>query len=235
MTDEITLGAWVFGGGTYHYIKGDRMGEVPDAGLSDYDAVRVNLAVKAIQRQLEITGHDPHRYDGEFGFFTRYAVKSFQKERNVKYVDGSVGRTTMGELLRPLVRRLSSHLEVPKELIAGVPIHETGWDPAAVGASTPIELGIDRGLFQINSLSHPDVADEQAFDAVFNMNWGARALSDRHDRYAGSKLADPWDCAVLANLSPAAADAWAFHGTEPTDVQLKFVTDVKAFGKTYWS
>lgn len=232
---DITLGAWVFGGGTYHFIRGDRMGEIPSPPLSDYDAMRVNLAVRAIQRQLGITGFNPHRTDGVFGFFTRYATKNFQKVYDLPFQNGEVGRTTMGELMRPLVRRLSTHVNVPQRLLAGIPIHETGWDPAAVGASTPPELGIDRGLFQINSLSHPDVSDEDAFDAVFNMNWGAKTLRARFEKYQLSVFADPWDCAVLANLSPVAADAWAFFGTEPTDVQLKFVADVKAFGKAYWS
>lgn len=234
MTTEITLGAWVFGGGTYHFIKGDRMGEIPSDGLSDYDAKRVNLAVQAIQRQLDVAGFDPHRYDGVFGFFTGYATKRFQRSKALPYTNGAVGRTTMGELMRPLVRRLSIHKDVPRHILAGIPIHEAGWDPAAVGASTPPELGTDRGLFQINSLSHPDVSDEQAFDAVFNLNWGADSLVQRHQKYISSEHASPWDCAILANLSPVAADAWAFDGTTPSDTGLKFVSDVKAFGRAYW-
>src|SRR6185295_14464845 len=234
MTTDITLGAWKFGGGTYHFIRGDRMGEIPSAGLSEYDAIRVNLAIKAIQRQLEVQGFDPHRYDGVFGFFTRYATKQFQTHKALSFTIGEVGRTTMGGLLRPMARRLSKHLAVPRELVAGIPIHEAGWDPAAVGASTPIEKGIDRGLFQINTIAHPDVSDEQAFDAVFNMNWGAKTLRERYEKYSKQTDADTaWDCAVAANLSPVAADDWASGGT-PSDTVKKFVTDVKAYGKAYW-
>jgi hypothetical protein len=59
---------------------------------------------------------------------------------------------------------------------------------------------------------------------------------ERHDKYSLSKFADdPWDPAILANLNPSAADAWAFEGTTPSDKGLKFVADVKAFGQTYWT
>lgn len=232
--DEITFGAWVFGGGTYHYVKGDRMGKLPDEDLSDYDAMRVNLAVKAIQNLLVAHGYDPRRQDGVFGWWTRYAVKKFQVENAVAFTNGAVGRTTMGELLRSLVQRNGNHFNVPRHIMAGVPIHESGWDPAAVGSSTPIEKGIDRGLFQINSLAHPDVPDELAFDAVFNLNWGAKSLRARYERYKDSEFAPPWDAAIYANLSPVSADAWAFKGTEPSEKGLQFIEEVHALGRAFW-
>lgn len=48
---------------------------------------------------------------------------------------------------------------------------ESNWDADAVN-------GRDRGLVQINSLYHPEISDEQAFDADFAINYAAKAIRD---------------------------------------------------------
>jgi len=233
MTD-ILLGAYVFDSGLYRWIRNDPMGRVPDPGLSLYDAKRCNWAVQFIQRRLLLEGFDPHRTDGVFGWRTQGAAKQFQKAHSLRFVDGLVGRTTMGELFRPLVLQFGAKHAVPREYAAGVPLHESGFDPAAVGASTPIERGIDRGLYQINSKSHPEVSDAQAYDGEFNLHWGVKRLAAYHLKYA-SQPNIAWDCAIAANATPVGADEWFAQGTAPSEILAAYVAGVKALGAAFWA
>jgi hypothetical protein len=231
MTDSPTLGAWVFG--NYRFIPEHRMGVLPSISNPTIDQVRVNCAVKSIQVRLKTLQYDPHREDGVFGWYTWRAVKQFQKDHGLK-ADGEVGRKTMGELWRGRIEKEAASVGVPKELAVGIAIHESGLDPAAVGASTPPEKGTDRGIVQINSLSHPTTSDVEAYDFLYSIKWENTRLATLGVKY--HKKPDlQWTCAVAANLSPVHADEWYATGTPPNPTIEKFVRDATAFGVAYWT
>jgi peptidoglycan hydrolase-like protein with peptidoglycan-binding domain len=230
MAFEITKGAWVWG--PYRYLIGHRMGVIahPDVTI---DEIRQNCAVKSIQERLYTVGLDPGRKDGVFGFRTSRAVRKFQRRQGLK-PDGNVGRTTMGELWRGRILKEAESVGVPKELAVGIALHESGLDPAAVGASTPPEKGTDRGLVQINSLAHPTTSDLEAYDFAYSIKWENTRLAMLGVKYH-SKPELQWTCAVAANLSPVSADAWFAAEAPPNPTIEKFVKDAMAFGEAYWA
>lgn len=229
------MGAWDFG--PYRYTV-PRMGRLPvDNTRED---VRVNRAVHSIQVRLKELGFDPHRTDGVFGFFTGVAVRQFQRSIGLK-ADGAVGRTTMGKLLYEPIIRIAERHDVPIEYLAGVVIHESGLDPAAThlnDASTAAPGSVDRGLVQINDQTHPEVRDRAAFTAKYALRWEAEQMGCQHDAYvadgAGEQRA--WDAAIMYNLSPSSADAYAAgDNSAPSDKAFKFVRDVKAYGEAFFA
>lgn len=233
------MGAWDFG----PYRLTDtrpRMGVMP-SGAPTLDAVRVNRAIAAIQVRLRAQGFDPGRTDGVFGYFTHRAVKGFQADRGLR-VDGIAGRSTVEAIFRQRLRRTADYYRVPRWALAGLVAAESGFDPAAVGAFTSPDRGVDRGWVQINSSAHPDVSDVEAFTADVAADWGARRMTDAYERF----VADPdaatyrhedlaWRCAIAHHNSPADAAAWSRTGTPPDEQIETYVARVTAYGDAYWA
>jgi hypothetical protein len=201
--------------------------------LSDppaYDELRENWAIQAIQQRLLNQGFDPHRTDGVFGWWTKVAVRRFQRDR-ILLVDGQAGERTIGELFRQRLVKLSYYYGVPIEWGVGIVIHESGFDPAATHVN--VNATTDRGWTQINDTAHPEVSDEQAFSAIDNFKWTLEHLVENWTKY--KKNPDiAWQCAVAAHKSPVDANEW--YQTGSTDAEtMKFVEDVYKMGQDYCS
>jgi len=220
------MGAWDFG--RYRWIRGDNMGVLSENPT--LDEIRVNLAIRGIQRRLKSQGFNPHREDGVFGWWTMRAVKAFQADVGLT-IDGQAGEKTIGELFRQRLSNLSFYYGVPLEYGVGIVIHESGFDPAATNINTNNTM--DRGWTQINDAAHPEVTDSEAFAPLSNFKWCLESLVEKWKKYK-SKPDIAWQCAVASHKSPVAADQWFKTGQAPDAETGEFVYDVYLMGKAYW-
>lgn len=81
--------------------------------------------VYALQTGLTALGHDTNGVDGIFGDATLTAVKAFQKSVNL-VVDGLAGGGTQQELTRHFTDKVRAQHNLPKGLIFGQCMHESG-------------------------------------------------------------------------------------------------------------
>lgn len=207
---------------TIHYqfkiVSGWRMlGSQP---TRDADHYAIHLAVNAIQARvnevkagLGLAGGAPIVVDGVFGNKTAAAVTVAQRALALD-PDGVVGPKTTKALWRPL---LVSAGPISADLQCGLVQKESGWDPGAVGYSTPS----DNGLVQINLSAHPTVTREQAFDPYFAVGFMRNYLADALTRYEGRL-----EIAIAHYNSPTSAKEWARTGTAPNPTIAAYVADV---------
>lgn len=204
------------------HMTGTATGGTPEV---NQDFWAVSAGVLAIQRLLATasqfwngSGWTPIKvaFDystgpGIFGPATDRAVKAYQAVA-VKPADGIAGPNTLKSLLRQPVNAAEAQHGIPRHLLWGVIAQESGYDPGAVGFSTPYDLG----LVQINTRVHP-VAPRDAFDPWFALEWAGRRMASKA---AGYRLKQPeelaWNLAALAHHAPGWADHWAKYGTPPT-------------------
>jgi hypothetical protein len=148
---------------------------------------------------------------GIFGPRTEAAVKAFQQTANPP-ADGIAGPNTCKALLRDPVYAQQQRVSMPRNLLWGIIGQESGWDPGAVGGTTPHDLG----LVQINTLAHP-VPPLLAFDPAYSLPWAADRMKAAHDRYIakGVTAETAWNLAALYHHAPAWADYWASKGYPP--------------------
>lgn len=110
------------------------------------DYYAVFCAVQGIQREVGAA------VDGLFGDETATRLKTWQAERRLT-ADGVFGPVTAEAMFRPLAVQIAKTASSSSLVARLVPAHvevESNWDPAAVGVSTPQDLG----LGQINGPSH---------------------------------------------------------------------------------
>lgn len=129
------------------------------------DELAVHLGVKAIQRLVSrcpgVKTIVP--VDGVFGPKTDSGVKEVQKLASLK-VDGVVGSKTMESLLLlPVVDATKDRWKA----VWGILQYEGGWDPGAVGFADRRDLG----LAQVNTVAHPQVTFNEAFDPFWAINF----------------------------------------------------------------
>jgi soluble lytic murein transglycosylase-like protein len=90
--------------------------------------------------------------------------------------DGVVVQKTAKELFRHRINQTELLIEIPDHLTLKQTGLESNFDPSAFvdhGSN-----GADRSLNQINSNSHPEVSDDQAYDPSFSIPWAAKYLKD---------------------------------------------------------
>lgn len=233
MVDQATgRGAWTTrgfpdGSGVRMYRRLRTPVPVGGEAERDLDHLAVNRGVLAIQRLLDI---DYSTGPGIFGPRTDAAVRAYQKVK-VPPADGIVGPNTMRALLKPVVSIEETVRDIPAHLLWGLIAQESGYDPGAVGYTTPSDLG----LVQINTAVQP-VTPDQAFDPLFSIKWAANRMRKAYDKYSAKlgpeEYAKAWDCAVASHNSPAAADSWA-NGALPTLRVTDYVARVRAAGSKW--
>ena len=117
----------------------------------DVNTYAVYMGVRACQRQIGVVD------DGVWGSNTDAAAKRWQAQMGYALVgvaDGVIGpRSTKGMFLPDVNKACGSNNDL-RYAVVGHMGHESGWDPAAVGMSTPDDLG----LGQINGVYHPEMS-----------------------------------------------------------------------------
>lgn len=178
-----------------HVFRQLRTGVTPE--LND---LAVFLGAKALQKLL---GFDERLQDGIIGPLTDGRIRDKQRELGVA-VDGLVGPRTMKAMLMPLVREAAERHGVRWQILCGKLTNEGNWDPGAVGASDPTDLG----LSQINIRAHPQVSPEQAFDADFAIDFGARFMAENLRAFDGNER----DAIAAYNLGAGGCRQWIAAG-----------------------
>lgn len=167
----------------------------------DLNFYAVYRAVKDLQRVVGATS------DGLFGAQTGDKVKTWQANHGL-VADGVVGPKTTRAMYHPVV--LASAKTVDTSLtnlgpIAGGHIGwESGWDPGAVGVTTPDDVG----LGQINGPSHPDMSLDDRLDPRKAITWIVNFVDDNITQMNGVE-----DDGIAAyNLGVGGARSWVKAG-----------------------
>jgi hypothetical protein len=138
--------------------------------------------------------------DGIFQVDTSAAVKKLQKLGSIAQ-DGVVGSKTMRTLLfLPITNKAGDKWKA----VWGILHWEGGWDPGAVGYADKN----DWGLSQVNTVAHPTVTLEQAFDPYWAIDFILNYL-DNAEKYLGDNLRDQ---IASYNLGIGGAKQWIAAG-----------------------
>jgi peptidoglycan hydrolase-like protein with peptidoglycan-binding domain len=216
-------GAWTTtgkGNGSRYYTY--KPGLVLDGSqpTKDVNFQAVNYGVKAIQKRVnsyDAGSRIPE--DGVYGQSTAEAVALVQHEVLAVGVDGVVGPTTAKALFKDYLIWFGGAHHVPASQLHGFIMLESGYDPGAVGVTTPS----DRGLNQINENAHPDITDDMAFDPIYSINYTAKRLSDARIKFSGKTVELKNYCAIAQHNSPRDALIWYNTGSPPTEKIKKYV------------
>lgn len=96
----------------------------------------------------------------------------FEMQKVYAQDDGGSTPTLSGvpEQYSAQVLAAASKYGINPSILAGLIAQESNFDPMA-------DNGEDRGIVQINRAAHPEVSDDQAFDANFAIDWAAKEVS----------------------------------------------------------
>ena len=211
----------------YEYIKGAPL----DGALSSKDTnyLAVNLGVKAIQDRINSYGYSPKLVsDGYLGPKTSEAIKWIQRKLHLSD-DGQAGPRTCQALWRDLVAWYAGWYGCPADQLWGMTHRESGFDPGAVGYTTPS----DRGLCQINLVAHPSVSPSDAHDPWFALNYTAQRFAAGRAQFSGKGFELQRDCAIAQHNSPVAATSWYVNGTPPNSQIEAYVAGVLKAAELY--
>lgn len=145
--------------------------------------------------------------DGSFGAKSEAAVKAFQQSHGL-YPDGVAGPKTLKKMVLPLVIQKEAVYGVPDKVAQGLVFHESGFDPGAVGSSTPLDLG----LSQINTRWGTDPYN--AMNPFFNIDFVAKKAGLAYAKYNSiqSNKAIVYDATILQHNAPSYANYLAQYG-----------------------
>lgn len=171
----------------------------PTVGLAGYrasaasatcpvDEYAVHRAVAAVQAELRervLLGADgrPLTVDGLWGPNTDHAVRGWQARCGVP-VDGVFGPVTSRALFQGQAVRAGGQLDpggVVARILIGTIEVESRWDPGAVGASTPQDLG----LGQLNGPAHPQLPAASRLDPRVALPYVAGLIAGNLEAFSG--------------------------------------------------
>jgi hypothetical protein len=188
--------------------------------LADY---AVHLAIKAIQLKCGMIG------DGLFGPNTRDAVADYQAKAGL-VKDGIVGPATTKAMFKPMIDLAAGKISDAHPrlafLLGGLFCYVSGFEPAAVGVTTTVELV----LLVIFGPAHPTLTVEQRLDPAVAITFGAKLVESNLD-----SLRVETDAIAAFNLGQAGARNWVmalrpqYWGS--TDVPL-YISRVLAAAET---
>lgn len=213
------MGAYDFG--EYRFklprmgVKGAKLDDTVERKDPEYNDFRENRAVRTIQWELRFQGFEPGRVDGVFGLSTARAVRNFQRKHlgfGKHRADGAVGFFTAKGLFTHRMQMVGKAKDVPWRYLCGVVQQESGFDPVAVGGTTPADIG----LVQVNTLVYP-FKPAQCFDIEWALNWMADRLKHGYNavHHRKNKNVSTWDLAIGFHHAPGWANQWANNEATP--------------------
>lgn len=164
-----------------------------DQSCNDFRAV--NWGVKAIQSRCNELVNSKLVVDGWFGTLTDSAVRYAQTKLHLA-VDGAVGPATAKAFWRPLVVLSEAAHGLSGNYTGGIMFHESGYDPGAVGYTTPG----DKGLDQWNSTPY-----DEAFDYHWSIPQTAARFAVAWQTYASKGAKLQIACSIAQHNSPTQA------------------------------
>ncbi|SDJ68395.1 NlpC/P60 family protein [Sediminibacillus albus] len=193
-----------------------------------------NESVKVLQHKLKTLSYFDHPIDGDFGVLTEYALKKFQKEKDLS-ITGMADRRTVNKLiieereknLAPL-RELSSPLrpgDTGKEIeTIQTALYYFGYYKAEIdGIFGPLTAQALKSFQQDNGYEVQDHVSEKVIDAIYTAEPEASIDSDAsapaEEKTAAAKAPNPKE-----KSAPAAK--------EPKTVKAKSAIDVAQVMKT---
>jgi hypothetical protein len=230
-------GAWTKTGkpnGSAQYTYVAPTNGVPAADgrlLTDDNHRAVHLAIKhSLQPALGMATAD---CDGRLGPGTYELLKKWQAANGLT-PDGFFGRMSAAKAFRPLVEKAAAAAGIPAPVLHGVIMHESLYDPAAVGFSTPA----DRGLAQVSLEHHgPGTGDNfseaQVHTASWAITYNAKRLSASRAMFAGKGADLQLRASVLEHNNPVNARHLYKTGEYRTDQARSYVTAVLEAMETY--
>lgn len=179
----------------------------------DLNTYAVYMGVRACQRQIGVSD------DGVWGPNTDIAAKKWQTQMTsalVGVADGVIGpRSTKGMFMPDVLRICGSDTNL-RYAVVGHMGHESGWDPAAVGMTTPEDLG----LGQINGVYHPDMSIAARLTPEQAIPW---MVSFVHGNLEAMGSLDDGIAAYLLGIG--GARSWVRAGRP----QIFYKTDIPAY------
>lgn len=203
------------GGSYYELLDPIRVGSSTNLG-PDFQAV--NYGVRAIQKRingLHAALDLPQRIvvDGEFGPSTHAGLLWAQRQVGVA-VDGQFGPKTSLAFFWPVIQEIAGN---NAHTVGGICAHESGFDPGAVGFSTPD----DHGLVQINAKANPKITITQAFDHRFAFKYCSDRIAAALAKYHNV------DIAVCSYASPVWAEEWFRTNIAPNQAMRDYADWVR--------
>ncbi len=197
-------------GGYYLYRAGSTVVGSGGLAAADLDHRAVAYGVKAIQFALRWHGSTVIA-DAKFGAATAAAVAAFQRSLpGQPYVDtvhpadpsGVVGKGTAYALFAPMASAYALQFNVPVGVAHGIIELESGWDPGAVGGTTPQDLGLAQWR---TPLEHDGVLVDEA--GAFNPFTALQLLARTQAAFYASL--QHWALTIAAHHAPAWAQELA--------------------------
>lgn len=110
------------------------------------------------------------------GLFQTYTERHIDKMSKFSLVSPVKAEVVEPETLEQMVERIAKEenfewVDYFKRLIKC----ESNWNQYALNNNGK-QLGVDRGLLQINSKFHPEVSNEQAFNAEYAIRWSMKRI-----------------------------------------------------------
>lgn len=169
-----------------------------EVSVNDYATYR------AVQAYQKFFGATP---DGLWGPKTDASVKAYQTANGLK-ADGVVGPITSKSIFRRLAEKrvdeIASGNKDLKQMVIGHIAYESGFDPGAVGVTTPTDLG----LGQINGIWHPDMSADDRLDPEIAVPWVVNFVKGNLDYFKGVVR----DAVASYNLGRGGANSWIRDG-----------------------
>jgi hypothetical protein len=208
---EVQMGTW----STYY-----------EQGVKAEPNTPTGWAILAIKAELVFNGIPRYGMEmdsPEVGTGTVRAIRQFQHSIPGLAADGSVGPYTAHALFKKRILQVEKTLGVEPGLLCKVKSLESSDDPACLSADLH-----DRGPMQINSVSHPQVTDEQCYHPPFCFMWSGKYLRAAYEgvlTVAGKK---DWTLALASyNVGWGGARKWDRDGRPSGTLAYGYVKMVR--------
>lgn len=182
-----------------------------ELGVKAEATTPVGMAILAIKAELVFNGIPKYGMEMDsptVGTGTVKAIRQFQNLIPGLVADGSVGPYTAHALFKKRILQVETTLGIERGLLCKVKSLESSDDPACLSDDKH-----DRGPMQINSISHPQVTDQQCYFPPFCFVWSGKYLRAAYEGVLTVDGKKNWDLALASyNVGWGGARTWDRNG-----------------------